>query len=1110
MHPLQITLAYLLIYKFDSKPQLNSSINRIDGWSLFCPSNLTSDDHYNYFIDNQRTVGHQSVIFGLRELNSTEKKKFCSNLTINTPPILDQSFNFTKNYELRTYTSGCYYLDKNNNWQSDGLLVGPLTNHYKTQCFSTHLTTFAGGFLVLPEPINWNYVFANAGFNRNKTIYLTVICLSIIYFLLIIYARYKDKKDIEKLGVTILPDNLKQDQYFYQIIVFTGHRKRSGTKSKVHFILAGDQDETQVRIFADPNRKIFQRGGVDSFVMSVEKSLGPLNYIRLWHDNTGPGSSASWFLKYIIVRDLQTMEKSYFICQKWLAVEKDDGLIERLLPIAGELQKQEFSYLLAKKAYYSVSEGHLWFSIFSRPPSDKFTRVQRCTCCFVFLFQSMFLNILYYNQISEAKAANNTTSLSFGPLYITPQQIGIGVIVEILVFVPSLLLIQFFRRIRSRHNQKQVSALHQAIFKLKQLPITKTSIEYDKKKKGQIKFPWWCIFFAYGFSLLLTVISIFFIIVKGIEFGDLKTQKWLTSLVSGFFSSIFLVQPIKIISVAVIFAYIIRKPDNDKEAAEYMNDDVDLAHDEEYFPAIEDISPFNHRSGNNTNRLEEGEVAFAREQRLKHVQMWAIIREILNYVGYLCLLYVIIYSNKNQNAFLQVQHLRNFFLNTRSTNDDYTKISTMGQYWNWLENNFVKNIRAQQWYNGDPPRNLSGYLNDKTNRFIGWATMRQLRIKSQSCHIQHMSIQSECQYDYSLLSNEKDSFQPGWNLTNQTNQIYSSSIQQAFIYQTGGNLKTYISIGKFGTYGSGGYVYEFRGRLVDLQTNLSQLYQLSWIDSQTRAIFLQFTLYNPNIQLFTSATFLTEFSSTGGVYTQSSFQPFSLQLFTSLGQIICAIFYILFIIYMMCIQIQNIVREKQNYFRHIWSFIDIGIIICSWTCVGIYIVRFQESNHIGELFQETKGFSYINLQSAVYINDILTLLLSFCCFFGTIKLIRLARFHPRLLLFTETLKYAWKEIISFLFMFMIIFLAYIILFYLILNSKLYTCSNLLHTTQMLFEMTLMKFDVYQLLDADPILGPICFSLFIFTIVFVCMTMFITIISDNFRVVRNNLKFNHNH
>ena len=61
------------------------------------------------------------------------------------------------------------------------------------------------------------------------------------------------------------------------------------------------------------------------------RSLGPLNYIRIWHDNTGRGESASWFLKYIIVRDLQTMEKSHFICQRWLAVEKDDGAVSIII-----------------------------------------------------------------------------------------------------------------------------------------------------------------------------------------------------------------------------------------------------------------------------------------------------------------------------------------------------------------------------------------------------------------------------------------------------------------------------------------------------------------------------------------------------------------------------------------------------------------------------------------------------------------------------------------------------------------------------------------------------------------------------------------------------------
>ena len=88
---------------------------------------LTNDSLYTNFIDNQRTAGYHSVIFGVRELNSTEIEYWCANHSIgNSPPMSDQPFNFTSNYELRTYTSGCYYLNSNNNWQSDGLVVSVL------------------------------------------------------------------------------------------------------------------------------------------------------------------------------------------------------------------------------------------------------------------------------------------------------------------------------------------------------------------------------------------------------------------------------------------------------------------------------------------------------------------------------------------------------------------------------------------------------------------------------------------------------------------------------------------------------------------------------------------------------------------------------------------------------------------------------------------------------------------------------------------------------------------------------------------------------------------------------------------------------------------------
>jgi hypothetical protein len=38
IHTLNISLGYLFIYKFDNSPILNSSVNQIDGWTLFCPS----------------------------------------------------------------------------------------------------------------------------------------------------------------------------------------------------------------------------------------------------------------------------------------------------------------------------------------------------------------------------------------------------------------------------------------------------------------------------------------------------------------------------------------------------------------------------------------------------------------------------------------------------------------------------------------------------------------------------------------------------------------------------------------------------------------------------------------------------------------------------------------------------------------------------------------------------------------------------------------------------------------------------------------------------------------------------------------------------------------
>ncbi len=132
---------------------------------------------------------------------------------------------------------------------------------------------------------------------------------------------------------------------------------------------------------------------------------------------------------------------------------------------------------------------------------------------------------------------------------------------ELFSLIPSLFLEQLFRRLRSR--RKQISPLRHALNQVKS-SLQENESDEKKKMKSPLTFPWWFIFIGYGLCAILVGISIFFIIARGIEFGDLKTQQWLTSILSGFFSSIILTQPIKILCLAIFFAFFCQRSDDEE------------------------------------------------------------------------------------------------------------------------------------------------------------------------------------------------------------------------------------------------------------------------------------------------------------------------------------------------------------------------------------------------------------------------------------------------------------------------------------------------------------------------------------------------------------------
>ena len=85
---------------------------------------LTSDGLYTFFLDNEQVAQHTAIVIGLRELNSIEAFRLCQTPSNDFPSVSKEAFHFSSDYFLRSYLSGCYYLDANHQWQSDGLLVG--------------------------------------------------------------------------------------------------------------------------------------------------------------------------------------------------------------------------------------------------------------------------------------------------------------------------------------------------------------------------------------------------------------------------------------------------------------------------------------------------------------------------------------------------------------------------------------------------------------------------------------------------------------------------------------------------------------------------------------------------------------------------------------------------------------------------------------------------------------------------------------------------------------------------------------------------------------------------------------------------------------------------
>ncbi|KAK9542862.1 hypothetical protein VZT92_000688 [Zoarces viviparus] len=83
-------------------------------------------------------------------------------------------------------------------------------------------------------------------------------------------------------------------------------------------------------------------------------------------------------------------------------------------------------------------------------------------------------------------------------------------------------------------------------------------VKIRKKRSASCWLPWWCVFLGWFLLLTISGISTFFTLLYGFQYGKTKSTKWVISLGLSLFESIFILQPLKVIGVAVFFALLLK------------------------------------------------------------------------------------------------------------------------------------------------------------------------------------------------------------------------------------------------------------------------------------------------------------------------------------------------------------------------------------------------------------------------------------------------------------------------------------------------------------------------------------------------------------------------
>ncbi|XP_036916716.1 polycystic kidney disease 2-like 2 protein [Sturnira hondurensis] len=462
------------------------------------------------------------------------------------------------------------------------------------------------------------------------------------------------------------------------------------------------------------------------------------------------------------------------------------------------------------------------------------------------------------------------------------------------------------------------------------------------------------------------------------------------------------------------------------------------------------------------------------------------LQELLLYIIFLINLCILTFGMTNPHMYYLNKVMSSVFLDTSVPGErtNFKSIHRTADFWKFMEGPLLEGL---YWDSQSNDKSSHIYYE---NILLGVPRVRQLKVRNNTCKVypSFQPLMTDCYAKYTSENEDISDF----GLKHDTEWKYSApSINSPWHW------------GFVGVYHNGGYLFTLSKSKSDTKTKLTNLQLNKWITRGTRVVFIDFSLYNANVNLFCIIRLVAEFPATGGILTSWQFYSVKLLKYVSYYDYFiasCEVIFLIFIIVFIIQEGKKIKEFKLAYFKSIWNWLELLLLILCFVAIFVNsYYNIQTFLLLEPLLKSTE--KYPDLYFLAYWHIYYSNIVAITIFFAWIKIFKFISFNKTMFQLSSTLSRCIRDIAGFATMFFIVLFAYAQLGFLLFGSQVDDFSTLQNSIFAQFRIVLGDFNFAGIQQASPVLGPIYFITFIFFVFFILLNMFLAIITYTYSEVK---------